>query len=256
MDITPNQIKKLTKNLKGQAYTVRDLEETAKTLGFKDWNSLKGTDQHQKEKTLEILEVKGNPTIGFDFSIDTLVCVQAGIQTNPESLKDICLQKLLEKVQKGEIKFQFENFFDSEDGSYFTDFKNKEPSARERKTAETIVQCPKESDINTLEKFKSRLQELPGDLPLVFSEESAPYRKYGLDLEYDGNDPQLEEHFEHWEKESNCRDSLRDIADAIIITHGGFFNLKFTPDTFDQEMIEPLRKKKEAYKMMDKSKQS
>jgi hypothetical protein len=120
MELNKKQLKTLTKTLIGENYSIQDLEITAKALGFGSWNALCGAKEPQKIPTNKTKEIKitGNPVIGFDFSIDTLVCIQASANTKPEDLRDQCENALLQKLQNREVEFKFENFFDQDSGAY------------------------------------------------------------------------------------------------------------------------------------------
>ena len=56
--------------------------------------------------------------IAYDFSIDSIVSVDAPVGTNPESLHGQVLKKLLDRLLSRDIEVRFENTFDSSDGTY------------------------------------------------------------------------------------------------------------------------------------------
>lgn len=62
--------------------------------------------------------------VTYDFSIDSIVCVDAPIGTNPDTLRKQALKKLLEKIQADDITLVFESTFDEESGSYDEDWEN------------------------------------------------------------------------------------------------------------------------------------
>ena len=62
--------------------------------------------------------------VSYDFSIDNVVAVDAPIGTDPDTLIEEAKQKLIERIQEGDITFRFENVFDSETGAYDEDWSN------------------------------------------------------------------------------------------------------------------------------------
>ncbi len=62
--------------------------------------------------------------VSYDFSIDSVVAVDAPIGTDPDTLIEEAKQKLIERIEEGDITFLFENIFDSETGAYDEDWSN------------------------------------------------------------------------------------------------------------------------------------
>jgi len=62
--------------------------------------------------------------VSYDFSVDSVVAVDAPIGTDPESLIEEVKRKLIERIQEGDITFRFENIFDAETGAYDEDWSN------------------------------------------------------------------------------------------------------------------------------------
>ena len=62
--------------------------------------------------------------VSYDFSVDSVVVVDAPIGTDPDSLIEEAKQKLIERIQEGDITFRFENVFDGETGAYDEDWSN------------------------------------------------------------------------------------------------------------------------------------
>ena len=62
--------------------------------------------------------------VSYDFSVDSVVAVDAPIGTDPDTLIEEAKQKLIERIQEGDITFRFENVFDSETGAYDEDWSN------------------------------------------------------------------------------------------------------------------------------------
>lgn len=62
-------------------------------------------------------------TVTYDFSVDSIVCVDAPFGTDPDKLYDLVVEKLLKKIKVNDITFRFENIFCGETGSYSEDWK-------------------------------------------------------------------------------------------------------------------------------------
>jgi hypothetical protein len=58
--------------------------------------------------------------LAYDFSVDSIVSVEAPSGTNPNDLRDLVTAKLLKKIQDEDITFRFENTYDQETGEYDT----------------------------------------------------------------------------------------------------------------------------------------
>ena len=68
----------------------------------------------------EILEKDGN--VSYDFSLDSIVAVDAPIGTDPDTLIDLVKLKLIKRIQENDVTIVFENIFDSETGAYDEDW--------------------------------------------------------------------------------------------------------------------------------------
>lgn len=64
--------------------------------------------------------------VSYDFSVDSVVAVNAPIGTDPDTLIEQVKQKLIERIREDDITFRFENIFDDETGSYDEDWSNYE----------------------------------------------------------------------------------------------------------------------------------
>jgi len=62
--------------------------------------------------------------VSYDFGIDNIVAVEAPIGTDPDTLIEQAKAKLIERIQDGDVTFQFENIFDGETGAYDEDWEN------------------------------------------------------------------------------------------------------------------------------------
>jgi len=60
--------------------------------------------------------------VSYDFSIDSIVAVNAPIGTDPDALIEQVKQKLIQRIQEDDLTFVFENIFDSETGAYDEDW--------------------------------------------------------------------------------------------------------------------------------------
>lgn len=64
--------------------------------------------------------------VTYDFSIDSIVAVDAPIGTDPDELVAQAKRKLFDKLLDDDLTFRFENIFDSETGAYDEDWENYE----------------------------------------------------------------------------------------------------------------------------------
>ena len=62
-------------------------------------------------------------TVNYDFTIDSLVSVEAPAGTDPDELIDMALNKLVQRAREKEIILQFDTCFDSETGDYNEDWR-------------------------------------------------------------------------------------------------------------------------------------
>ena len=62
--------------------------------------------------------------VSYDFSVDSVVVVDAPIGTDPDTLIEQAKQSLIHKIREGDIAFRFERIFDSETGAYDEDWSN------------------------------------------------------------------------------------------------------------------------------------
>ena len=63
-------------------------------------------------------------TVSYDFTVDSLVSIEAPAGTDPDDLIDMALNKLVERAKEKEIILQFDTCFDSETGDYTEDWRN------------------------------------------------------------------------------------------------------------------------------------
>ena len=62
--------------------------------------------------------------VTYDFTVDTILTVDAPIGTDPDTLIEQVKTKLIKRIQEGDITFRFENIFDGETGDYSEDWEN------------------------------------------------------------------------------------------------------------------------------------
>jgi len=62
--------------------------------------------------------------VSYDFAVDNVIAIAAPIGTDPDTLVEEAKQKLIERIQEGDITFTFENIFDAETGDYDEDWEN------------------------------------------------------------------------------------------------------------------------------------
>jgi hypothetical protein len=64
--------------------------------------------------------------VSYDFSLGSIIAVDAPIGTDPDTLIEQAKQKLIQRIQEDDVTFVFENIFDSEAGAYDEDWENYE----------------------------------------------------------------------------------------------------------------------------------
>ena len=62
--------------------------------------------------------------ISYDFSLDSIVAVDAPIGTDPDTLIEQVKQRLIERILTDDVTLVFENIFDGETGAYDEDWEN------------------------------------------------------------------------------------------------------------------------------------
>ena len=72
----------------------------------------------------EAERLKGKKIVNYDFTIDSLVSVEAPKGTDPDTLIELAMIKLAERVKEGDITLMFDTCFDSETGAYYEDWEN------------------------------------------------------------------------------------------------------------------------------------
>jgi hypothetical protein len=69
--------------------------------------------------------------VSYDFSLDSIVAIDAPIGTDPDTLIEQVKQKLVERILNNEVEFRFENIYDGETGSYDEDWENYSRDSQE-----------------------------------------------------------------------------------------------------------------------------
>ena len=69
--------------------------------------------------------------VSYDFSLDSIVAIDAPIGTDPDTLIEQVKQKLVERILNDEVEFRFENIYDGETGSYDEDWENYSRDSQE-----------------------------------------------------------------------------------------------------------------------------
>lgn len=67
-----------------------------------------------------------NKMVSYDFSVDSIVAIDAPIGTDPETLIRSAKIKLIERINEDDITIVFENIYDGETGAYDEDWENYE----------------------------------------------------------------------------------------------------------------------------------
>ena len=62
----------------------------------------------------------------YDFSLDSIVAVDAPIGTDPDTLIEQAKQKLIQRIQEDDVTIVFDTIFDGETGAYDEDWENYE----------------------------------------------------------------------------------------------------------------------------------
>ena len=61
--------------------------------------------------------------VSYDFSLDSIVAVDAAIGTDPDTLIEQVKEKLIQRILEHDVTIVFEHIFDSETGAYDEDWK-------------------------------------------------------------------------------------------------------------------------------------
>ncbi len=72
----------------------------------------------------EEAEARETKLINYDFTIDTLITVEAPVGTDPDTLIKKAIMKLAEREDFSDIVLNFDQCFDAETGSYTEDWKD------------------------------------------------------------------------------------------------------------------------------------
>ena len=64
--------------------------------------------------------------VSYDFSLDSIVAVDAPIGTDPDTLIEQAKQKLVERILTDDVTIVFENIYYCETGAYDEDWENYE----------------------------------------------------------------------------------------------------------------------------------
>ena len=56
--------------------------------------------------------------MSYDFSLDSIISIDAPADTDPDALIEQAKQKLIERIREGDITFRCETIFDGETGMY------------------------------------------------------------------------------------------------------------------------------------------
>lgn len=64
--------------------------------------------------------------VTYDFTVDSIVSVDAPIGTDPETLIRSAKIKLIERINEDDVTLIFDTIFDSETGAYDDDWENYE----------------------------------------------------------------------------------------------------------------------------------
>ncbi len=70
------------------------------------------------------MEKMMNKNITYDFSLDSIVAVDAPIGTDPDTLIEQAKRKLIQRIQEDDVTIVFESIYDGETGSYDEDWEN------------------------------------------------------------------------------------------------------------------------------------
>ena len=61
-------------------------------------------------------------TISYDFNVDSLISVEAPVGTDPDTLIEQVLAKLITRATEKDLTITFEDFFDKETGVWDNDW--------------------------------------------------------------------------------------------------------------------------------------
>ena len=60
--------------------------------------------------------------VSYDFTLDSIVAVDAPVGTDPETLVEQAKAKFVQRILEDDVSVVFENIFDSEAGAYAEDW--------------------------------------------------------------------------------------------------------------------------------------
>jgi hypothetical protein len=63
-----------------------------------------------------------NKNVFYDFSLDSIVAVDAPIGTDPDTLIEQVKEKLIQRIREDDVTIVFENIYDGETGAYDEDW--------------------------------------------------------------------------------------------------------------------------------------
>ena len=69
--------------------------------------------------------------VSYDFSLDSIVAIDAPIGTDPDTLIEQAKQKLVERILTDDVVIVFENIYDGETGAYDEDWENYSRGSQE-----------------------------------------------------------------------------------------------------------------------------
>ena len=72
-----------------------------------------------------------NKNVSYDFSIDSIVAVDAPIGTDPDTLMAEVKLKLVDRIMNNDVTIVFENIFDGETGDYDPEWENYSRNSQE-----------------------------------------------------------------------------------------------------------------------------
>jgi len=70
--------------------------------------------------------MKMSKKVAYDFSVDSIVSVDAPAGTSPDDLEQQVLEKLMDRLLSRDITIRFENIFDHATGAYNEDWSEED----------------------------------------------------------------------------------------------------------------------------------
>ena len=101
-----------------------------------------------------------NKNVTYDFTVESIVSVDAPIGTDPDTLIRSAKIKLIERINENDITLVFDTIFDSETGAYDEDWENYERDVKEVKLRSYYVDLQDGYEVGDLYEHGGKMYEV------------------------------------------------------------------------------------------------